>query len=82
MTNTNIKNKTIIFKETSFLGQHKVETNKGIFLLEYRKIKPTKIGCKPQIKIIIRNEKGNIYDTLKWYSNSYLDEKTIIDTIK
>lgn len=82
MTKKNIKNKTIILKETSFLGQHIVETNKGIFVLEYQKIKPTKIGCKPRIKVIIRNEEGNIYDTFKWYSDEYLDEKTITNTIK
>ncbi len=73
--------KTEILREFDYLGLHYVETNKGIFELEYEKVVPTKIGEEPQVKVTFRNESGDIMHILDWNSDAYLDTNIIVNTI-
>lgn len=74
--------KTKILREYDYLGLHHVETNKGTFDLEYKKVVPTKIGEEPKVKVTFRNESGDIVALIDWNSNAYLDTNIIANTIK
>ena len=73
--------KTKIKREFDYLGLHHVETNKGLFTLEYKEIVPTKRGTEPKIEVTFRDDSGAIIGVVKWNSNSYLDVNTIINRI-
>jgi len=82
MSNKSSQLKTKIKNEYSFFGNHHVDTNKGKFVLEYRKVKPTAIDTKPQVEVTFRYEDGKVYSVVNWNSNAYLSQEKIINTIK